>query len=155
MENYPQELAQDAVCQSNTGHMTGLWFLPTRPLRLNTNEWKNESVQAISTFFIFLISHFRRVLNDVCFLLGNYLASEFLCRRFRTPCLFHLHGQVGVKNDWGRECWCTYTGKLLARKFSNQTFSHINTPTFLKTSHSSYLPAYEDGTDRVFRNVSI
>ena len=37
--NYPQELAQDAVCQSHTGHMTGLWFLPTRPLRLNTNEW--------------------------------------------------------------------------------------------------------------------
>jgi len=27
MANYPQELAQDAVCQSHTGHMTGLWFL--------------------------------------------------------------------------------------------------------------------------------
>ena len=38
MANYPQELAQDAVCQNHTGHMTGLWFLPTRPLRLNTNE---------------------------------------------------------------------------------------------------------------------
>ena len=38
MANYPQELAQDAVCQSRTGHMTGLWFLPARPLRLNTNE---------------------------------------------------------------------------------------------------------------------
>ena len=38
MANYPQELAQDAVCQSHTGHMTGLWFLPARPLRLNTNE---------------------------------------------------------------------------------------------------------------------
>ena len=38
MGNYPQALAQDAVCQSHTGHMTGLWFLPTRPLRLNTNE---------------------------------------------------------------------------------------------------------------------
>ena len=25
MANYPQELAQDAVCQSHTGHMTGLW----------------------------------------------------------------------------------------------------------------------------------
>ena len=37
MANYPQELAQDAVCQSHTGHMTGLWFLPTRPVRLNTN----------------------------------------------------------------------------------------------------------------------
>ena len=39
MANYSQELAQDAVSQSHTGHMTGLWFLPARPLRLNTNEW--------------------------------------------------------------------------------------------------------------------
>ena len=39
MANYPQELTQDAVCQSHTGHMTGLWFLPTQPLRLNTNEY--------------------------------------------------------------------------------------------------------------------
>jgi len=29
MANYPQELAQDAVCQSHTGHMNGLWFLPS------------------------------------------------------------------------------------------------------------------------------
>ena len=38
MANYPQVLAQDAVCQSHTGHMTGLWFLPARPIRLNTND---------------------------------------------------------------------------------------------------------------------
>ena len=38
MANYPQELAQAAVCQSHTGHMTGLWFLPAWPLRLNTDE---------------------------------------------------------------------------------------------------------------------
>ena len=41
MANYPQELAQDAVCQSHTGHMTGLWYLPARPLRLNTTERTN------------------------------------------------------------------------------------------------------------------
>ena len=41
------------------------------------------------------------------------------------------------------------------RLFSSQTFSHINTSTLLKRSHSSYLPAYEDGTDRVFQNVGI
>jgi len=29
MANYPQELAQVAVCQSHTPHMTGLWFLPS------------------------------------------------------------------------------------------------------------------------------
>jgi hypothetical protein len=39
------------------------------------------------------------------------------------------------------------------RLFSSQTFSRINNPTFLKPSHSSCLPAYEDGT--VFRNVGI
>jgi len=43
MANYPQDLVQDAVCQRHTGHITGLWFLPTRPLRLNTNEWMNPS----------------------------------------------------------------------------------------------------------------
>jgi hypothetical protein len=42
MANYPQEFAQDAVCQSHTGHMTGLWFLPARPLRLNIHEGMNE-----------------------------------------------------------------------------------------------------------------
>ena len=36
------------------------------------------------------------------------------------------------------------------RLFSSQTFSRINTPTFLKSRHTSYLPAYEDGTDKVF-----
>jgi len=29
MANYSQEHAQDAVCQSHTGHMTGLCFLPS------------------------------------------------------------------------------------------------------------------------------
>ena len=38
MANYPQELVQDAVCQSHTGLMTGLWFLPARHLRLNINK---------------------------------------------------------------------------------------------------------------------
>jgi len=29
----------------------------------------------------------------------------------------------------------------------SQTFSHINNPSFLKSSHTSYLPAYEDGKE--------
>jgi len=33
------------------------------------------------------------------------------------------------------------------RLFSSQTFSGINTLTFLKPSHSSYLPACKDGTE--------
>jgi len=47
-------------------------------------------------------------------------------------------------------------GYLYGKRFgSSQTFSRINTPAFLKPSHSSHLPAYEDGTERVFRNVGI
>ena len=45
MAYYPQGLAQDAVCQSHTGHMTGLWFLRARPLRLNNNEWMNRKIK--------------------------------------------------------------------------------------------------------------
>ena len=33
------------------------------------------------------------------------------------------------------------------RLFSSQAFACINTPTFLKSSHTSYLPAYEDRTE--------
>jgi len=36
--------------------------------------------------------------------------------------------------------WSIYMGNGLAR---------TNTPTFLKSSHTSCLPAYEDGTDSV------
>ena len=60
MANYPQELAQDAVFQSHTGHITGLWFLPARPLRLNSNEWKNEWV------CMFLYSEFKNCGLLVC-----------------------------------------------------------------------------------------
>jgi hypothetical protein len=37
----PNELPQDSVCQSHTGHMTELWFLSAPPLRLHTNEIMN------------------------------------------------------------------------------------------------------------------
>jgi len=39
---------------------------------------------------------------------------------------------------------------LYRKRFdSSQTFSCINTPEFLKPSHSSHLPAYKDGIDSV------
>ena len=44
---------------------------------------------------VFLISNFRRVLNAVCFLLGNSPASEFYMLTFRNT-LFYLHRQVGT-----------------------------------------------------------
>ena len=45
----------------------------------------------------FLISNFCRVLNVVCFLLGNSLASEFYMPTFRNT-LSHLHRRIGMKN---------------------------------------------------------
>ena len=53
MANYPQELAQDAMRQSYTSHMTGLWLLPARPLRLSTNEWMTclKTVECRSTLW--------------------------------------------------------------------------------------------------------
>jgi hypothetical protein len=39
-------------------------------------------------------------MNIVCFLLGNSLVSEFYMPTFRNT-LFHLHMQVGVKNELG------------------------------------------------------
>jgi len=67
MANYPQELAQDAVCQSHTGHMTGLWFQPTRPLRLNTNERMNDT---LPIYFMILyntrgMSHLKIILCEI------------------------------------------------------------------------------------------
>ena len=45
---------------------------------------------------MYKISNFRRVLNVVCFLLGNFPASEFYKPTFRNT-LFRLHRQVGMK----------------------------------------------------------
>jgi hypothetical protein len=45
---------------------------------------------------------------------------------------------------------------LMAQANLKPNFSCINTSIILKPSYySSYTPAYEDGTDRVFRNVGI
>jgi len=41
-------------------------------------------IWVVSNFNEFLISNFRRVLNVVCFLLGNSLASEFFMPTFRN-----------------------------------------------------------------------
>jgi hypothetical protein len=51
--------------------------LLTRALKINTYRT-----------IIFLISHFRRVLNVVCFLLSNSLASEFYMPTFRKEMVF-------------------------------------------------------------------
>ena len=55
MANYPQELAQDAVCQRHTGHMIELWLLPARPLRLYTNELMNYYTRGMAWFIVYVI----------------------------------------------------------------------------------------------------
>jgi hypothetical protein len=50
----------------------------------------------ISPFMTYNLSMFQ---NVVCFLLGNSPASEFYMPTFRST-LFHLHRQVGMKNNW-------------------------------------------------------
>jgi hypothetical protein len=50
--------------------------------------------RAEEKFMHFLISNFRRVLYVVCFLLGNSLASDFICRRFGTLCSIFIGRQV-------------------------------------------------------------
>ena len=63
-------------------------------------EWnkirRHKEVQVI----VILISNFRRVLNAVCFLLGNSPASEFYMPTFRNT-VFHLYRWICVKNEIG------------------------------------------------------
>jgi len=56
---------------------------------------------------------------------------NFICQRFGT--LSHLHSQVGVKNELGLRS----VGVFIREKVwleNSQTFSRINTLTFLKPS---------------------
>jgi hypothetical protein len=52
--------------------------------------------------FFFLISNFRRVLNVVCFLVCNSRNLNFICGRFGTFCLFHLHRSTRLWR-WNRQ----------------------------------------------------
>ena len=124
---------------------------------------------------------------------------NFICRRFGTLCLFHLHRQVRMKYDLSKSwkpllrklkerdshlkhnsftsprhtpyllhitpcglhvgryapqpvsvLWTAPTWSpsfLSAQAIFEPNLSRINTPTFIKSSRNSYLPAYEDGTE--------
>ena len=52
-----------------------------------------------------------------------------------------------MKNDWGLECWGIDTGKGLAQAIFKPNLFTYKYPNILKPSHSSYLPAHEDGTE--------
>jgi len=51
----------------------------------------NLNLRKPTTAQLFLISNLRRVVNIVFFLFGDSPSLNFMCRRFRTLCLFHLH----------------------------------------------------------------
>jgi hypothetical protein len=65
--------------------------------RSYTSTPPSDSMASTVIILPLLISNFRRVLNVLCFFLGNSLASEFYMLTFRNT-LFHLHRRVGTKN---------------------------------------------------------
>ena len=67
-------------------------------LSINIFVWQNVLYFPNEIRSSFLISNFSSVLNVVCFLLGNSLASEFYMPMIRST-MFHLHRQIGMKND--------------------------------------------------------
>ena len=106
MANHPQGLAQDAVCQSHTSHMTGLWFLPTRPLRLNTNEWMNEWMSniiiQISKFQYFCnlrISYFHTF--DLKLILQYLKLETKVQSRHREVCNWTHYNWLHTRKNWG------------------------------------------------------
>src|SRR5215469_4480113 len=72
---------------------------------------------------------------------------KFSCQRFGTLCLFHLQRRVGVKCDSG-SCY------LLPPLPRYQSVPHpVPHHRFLNRYQTSYPLAYENGTDRVLKNV--
>jgi len=80
---------------------------------------------------------------------------NFICQRFGTSCLFHLHKRVGMKNNCAWECWGIFMGKDLVQGIFKPNLFPYKYPNILNPIYSSYLPACEDGTDRMIRNVGI
>ena len=64
--------------------------------------------------FLVKIRQLIQLLCDFFWLIPRRL--NFICRRFGTLCLFHLHRQVGMKYDWIEKIWSIYTGKGSDRK---------------------------------------
>jgi len=55
-----------------------------------------------------------------------------------------------MKNDWVREFWSIYTGKgslLLAQAIFEPSLFPYKYTNVIKPSHSTYLSAYDDGTE--------
>jgi len=78
---------------------------------------------------------------------------NFICRRFRTLCLFHLHRQVGAEGlglrNFGVSIWEKVWLENDSSYFQAKPFP-MWIPQHFSNLVNLHLPAHEDGTDRVF-----
>jgi hypothetical protein len=139
-----------SILQPRYNSRLRIWFLPDtwqfqeyvsrNPLIVPVQCTTTRSIQ-FSVSAVFPTTTFRLLYAFFCVVPRRL---NFICRRFGTLCLFHLHRQVGV--EWlGWEMLGYLYGKRFGI-FSSQTFARINTPTFLSLV-ILHLPAYEDGTE--------
>ena len=57
---------------------------------------------------------------------------NFICRRFGTPCLFHLHRQVGMK----------YDSTFICRRFGTPCLFHLHRQVGMKYDSTSLKPSH-------------
>ena len=69
---------------------------------------------------------------------------------FSNPVILHTYPPMKMEQSVPKRRHWSLAEAIFERKLFPYKYSNI-----LKQSHPSYLPAYEDGTDRVFRNVGI
>jgi len=79
---------------------------------------------------------------------------NFICRRFRTFCLFHLHRWVGVEWLCLRNVGVFIRENVWLEPFRAKIFP-ARLPQLFSNLVVIHLLTYEDGTDRLFRNVDI
>jgi len=93
----------------------------------------------------------------LCFLLGNPRRLNFICRRFGTSCIFHLHRRVGIPMEGKTGNWrnngiyfvlCFFVWVIPGVWF-------LYTDVSEHSVYSVFIGGYEGGADRVFRNVGI
>ena len=137
MADYPQELAQDAVCQSHTGHMTGFWFLPAKPLRLNTNEWMNEWMWKVNPFWVIFPVVFCEVL---CICRHLLQIRQYMCYRndlaaFVTEILFPYFNPSPIFLS----CQCEL--RVIPRDFQCCPLYRLGSPDIFTATAEFWLPA--------------
>jgi len=64
-----------------------------------------------------LLLHYTYIFCLVCFLLGNSQRLNFICRRFGTLCLFHIHRRIGIKMEQ-TECSKTSVFWVIPRRLN-------------------------------------